>query len=116
MAAPRSGRSGDRILSILSQLIRDELRDPRVGFVTLTEVNITSDRKHARVFLSTLAEDPEPVLRGLRKAAPFLRRRLAQKGGLRFTPELTFVLDESVAGGFRVDQILNQVLPEDEAE
>lgn len=96
-------------------MLREELRDPRVGFVTLTGIDMSPDLKHAHVYVSTLDERPEEVLRALRHAAPFLRHSLARESKLRFTPELRFSVDESVAGGFRVERLLEGlVVPDDE--
>ena len=113
MSHRRSERIGDLILGVLARAIREELRDPRVGFVTLTEVVVSPDLKHARIYLSTLDQDPAPVLQALNRAEPFLRHCLAREGGLRFTPRLRFLIDESIAGGQRVDKILEDLDPGD---
>jgi ribosome-binding factor A len=105
-------------LQVLARLLREEVRDPRVGFVTLTGIDMSPDLKHAHVFISTLDDRPEEVLQALQHAAPFLRRLLGRVAKLRFTPELKFSVDESMAGGFRVDRILEELSapPEDEPE
>jgi ribosome-binding factor A len=111
----RSERLADQVHQILARLLREEVRDPSVGFVTITEVKLSSDLRHARIFVSAIT-DAEECLEGLKRAAPFLRRGLASKGGLRFTPELRFLIDESVAGGFRIQDLLDDVVPGDEAD
>lgn len=112
----RNVRIADQIRSELARLLREEVRDPRVGFVTLTEVDLSPDLKHARVYVTTLAEDRESTLQALHRATPFLRRSLAQQQNLRFTPQLRFMIDESVTTGFRVEQLLQEIAGEEESE
>jgi ribosome-binding factor A len=109
----RPERIADLIRQVLARLLREELRDPRIGFVTVTDVTLSPDLRQARVFVSTLDEDPTECLRALAGARPFLRRMLARESALRFTPELRFEIDESVAGGFRIERILEDVRPAD---
>jgi len=78
-------------------------------------VDVSPDLKHARVFVSAM-QDREETLDGLNRAAPFLRRALARRAGLRFTPQLRFLLDESIVTGFQVEEILRDVAPEDEPD
>jgi ribosome-binding factor A len=110
----RSERIADLIRQELARLLREEVRDPRIGFVTITEVDLSPDLKHARVYLTTMGDDAETTLKGLRKAAPFLRRALASGCNLRFTPQLRFLFDESVDTGFRVERLLQEMKGEDE--
>ena len=101
----------DQDREILARLIREELRDPRVGFVTVTDVRLSRDLRHARAFVSFLEEKPEIPLEALRHAAPFLRGRLAREAGLRHAPELSFAIDESMVEGFKVERILDEIGP-----
>ena len=105
----RADRVADEIRQALARILQAEMRDPRVGFVTLTDVELSPDLRHARVFVSFIGADADPALRVLRRAAPFLRRSLAREAGLRFTPELRFEIDASIDGGFRVDRILDEI-------
>jgi ribosome-binding factor A len=105
----RPGRVADKIKQTLAELLRDGVRDPRVGFVTLTDVELSTDLRHARVYVSFLGDDPEGALRALRNAGPWLRRSLASRVSLRHTPELRFEIDPSIDGGFRVDRILEDL-------
>jgi ribosome-binding factor A len=105
----RSERVADLIRRELARLLQEELRDPRVGFVTLTGVDLSPDLKNARVYVSVLGEDHEGPLRALERATPFLRRKLAGQAGLRFTPTLRFVFDASVETGERVESILAEL-------
>jgi ribosome-binding factor A len=112
----RNVRIADQIRRELARLLREEVRDPRVGFVTLTDVDLSPDLKHARVYITTLAEDRESTMEALRRATPFLRRALARQRNLRFTPQLRFMIDESVTTGFRVEELLQEIGGEPEPE
>lgn len=109
MTHHRLDRVGDRIREELARLLSEEVRDPGLGFVTLTGVDLSPDMKHARVFVSVLGPDEESTLEALQRATPFLRRCLARGAGLRFTPQLRFALDPAVASGIRVEQVLREI-------
>jgi ribosome-binding factor A len=109
MTHKRPDRVADRIREELARLLNEKARDPGLGFVTLTGVDLSPDMRHARVFVSVLGPDPEPTLEALRRATPFLRRGLARRAGLRFTPQLRFALDPAVAAGTRVEQLLQEI-------
>lgn len=111
MGSHRADRIADLLLGLLAQAVRDDLRDPRIGFVTLTAVEVSPDLKHARVFVSALAAHPEraEAVRALNHAAPFLRRRVAGSAGLRHMPDLAFVEDESLEHGARVESLLHDL-------
>jgi ribosome-binding factor A len=112
MSVNRSQRVGDRIREELARLLSEEVRDPGVGFVTITGVDLSPDMRNARVHVSALGKSEETVLRALRRATPFLRRGLARRAGLRFTPELRFAIDPSIAQGSRVDRLLREIQDE----
>ena len=106
----RSERVGDRVRRVLAETIRNELRDPRVGFVTVTDVKISSDLHYAVVYISVMSDDRrEQSLRALKRAVPFLRRTLARRASLRRTPELRFVIDEAAERGTRLEQIFEEL-------
>ncbi len=114
MSGHRAQRVADLVHRELAQLIQEEVRDPRVGFVTITEVKVTGDLRHARVYVTSLGqqqEDREGTVDALVRATPFLRRALAHRAGLKFTPELKFFYDEVVESAGRVEDILRDVLP-----
>jgi ribosome-binding factor A len=106
----RSSRIADQIQRDLSEAIRTELKDPRVGMVTITAVEVSRDLSHARVFVTSLAgaEAMEESLRALRHAAGFLRSLLARTLRLRTVPELQFVYDESVERGIRLSRLIDE--------
>lgn len=113
MTTARSVRVADQIRRILADLVR-EAGDPRLGFVTVTAVRLTPDLKCARVFFTSLDDVDRPgTLRVLGRAAAFLRRELARRAGLRFTPELRFEYDAAVEGGLRIERILGELHPDD---
>ena len=116
MTSHRPERVADRIREELARLIREEVRDPGLGFVTVTDVHLSPDLRNARVWVSVLAEDPRPTLDALRRATPFLRRSLARVAGLRFTPELHFAADRSAETGFRVERMLKEIADQDEED
>ncbi len=94
---------------MLSDAITQELKDPRVGFVTVTGVKTSPDLRHARVYVSVLGEDDvrEDSLAGLRSAHGFLQGRIAGELRLKHTPALDFVYDETVDRALRLDALLD---------
>ena len=116
MSHNRSERVADQIRAELARLLAEEVRDPRIGFVTVTAVELSPDMRNARVYVSILGDDPETSLRALRRATPFLKRGIARRAGLRFTPELRFAIDESISGGFRIEKLLGEIRDEGEGE
>ena len=106
----RHERVAEQIRGVLVELIR-EVRDPRVGFVTLTGVELSPDLKQARVFVSRLGSEAEreAAVEGLNHAATFLRRALADRARLRFTPGLRFVPDATLERGSRVEALLQEI-------
>lgn len=108
----RSSRLAEQIQRDLSDLIRLEMRDPRVGMVTVTQVEVSRDLSHAKVFVTSLAAEAqrEDCVRGLQRAAGFLRSRLAQSIKARTVPELHFVYDESVERGIRLSRLIDEAV------
>jgi ribosome-binding factor A len=109
---PRSTRLADQIQRDLAELIRRELKDPRVGLVTVTDVEVSRDLSHAKVFVSSLAdaETHEHTIAALQHAAGFLRARLGHALRLRTVPELHFVYDESVERGVRLSRLIDEAV------
>jgi ribosome-binding factor A len=113
----RSQRIAEQIRRELAELIRLEVKDPRVGFITLTDVEITPDYAHAKVFFTSMAGEQgvDDILAGLRRASGFLRRELGRRIRIHTTPELHFHYDKSVEQGSRLSQLIDEVVREDEA-
>lgn len=115
---PRSRRVADEIQRELAEIIRLELKDPRVGLITITGVDVTNDLEHAKIFITSLTTKPaatshDDVLHALRRAAGFLRSQLAHRMKLRLVPQLTFAYDESVERGMHLSQLIDQAIAED---
>lgn len=107
----RGVRVADQIQRDLAEIIAYELKDPRVGMITLTEVQVTPDYAHAKVFFTTLVDDPEAVqntLAGLRKAAGFIRGQLGRRLTIHTIPELHFVHDTSTARGMELSKLIDE--------
>jgi ribosome-binding factor A len=107
----RPQRLGDLIQRELSELIRLELRDPRVGMITLTSVDVSPDMSHAKVFFTMLEKDKlADTLQGLARSAGFLRSQLAKRIKMYTTPELRFAYDESVERGDQLSRLIDKAL------
>lgn len=118
MTTHRPERVADVLRDVLAHLIREEVRDPRIGFVTITELHVSPDLRHARVYVSRLggAADRAASLVALNHAVPFLRREVARRAALRRTPDLVFVEDAALETGFRVDHLLDEIRREAPAD
>ena len=110
----KSGRPqklGDLIQREVSDLIRLEVRDPRVGMITITSVDVSPDLTHAKIFFTVLEKDNlQDTLEGLKRSAGFLRAQLAKRVQMYTTPELRFVYDESVERGDRLSRLIDSAL------
>lgn len=116
MAKFRVGRVSEQIKKELSQILQMELKDPRIGFVTVTGVDVTNDLSQATVYLSVLGDDSqkEETLKALAKAQGFIRSELGRRVRLRHTPELIFKFDTSIEYGSRIEQLLAQLNREEQ--
>jgi len=110
MGSDRLRRVDEAVRQVLSDAVTGDLKDPRVGFVTVTAVRTTPDLRHARVFVSVLGDAPqrEATLDGLRSAHGFLQRRVAGELRLKHTPTLSFEYDDSVDRGMRISQLIDR--------
>ena len=105
----RSDRVAEQVRRDLADLIRSELKDPRVGMISLTAVELTPDYAHAKIFFSTLDDDHlEEIERGLKRAAGFLRRELGRRIHIHTLPELHFVFDRSIEHGISLSRLIDQ--------
>jgi ribosome-binding factor A len=112
-AFPRSRRVAQQIQRALSDLIRREIRDPRLGMVTLTEVRASSDLSYATIYYSVLNAKPEEAHEVLLSAAEMLRGPLGRALQLRHAPELRFVQDELIESGARLSALINRAVSDD---
>ena len=108
----RTLRVAEQIQRELADLIRTEVKDPRVGMVTLTDVEVTSDYSHAKVFFTIFGDRDqiEEAAAGLSHAAGFLRHELGHRIKLRSIPQLHFTYDESIERGVRLSQLIDQAV------
>ena len=108
---PRARRLGEQIQRELGELLRRNVKDERIGNVTITAVKVTGDLRTARVYYLVFGKDgPDPkVQRGLESAAGFLRNALSRSLMIRYTPTLSFELDTSIEHGVRLTQLIDSV-------
>jgi len=106
----RRDRIAEQIRRELAEVIRLELRDPRVGMISLTDVQLSADYAHAKVFFSSLAgsEHLVSLLAGLENAAGFLRSELGKRISIHMTPQLHFIFDESLERGAQLSKLISE--------
>jgi len=109
----RSERVAEEIREETARIIGSQLKDPRIGFVTVTRVEVTPDLRFARIHVGVLGDEVqrERTLKGLRKAAGFVRREIGKRLRMRHTPELQFEYDEGLDASDRVAQLLRDFPP-----
>lgn len=112
----RQEKLGELIAAELSDLLRTRVKDPRVGFASITRVEVSGDLRHAKVFVSVMGTPQEQAdtIKALKHASGFLRHELATRLVIRYMPELVFKLDLSIEEGARVLALIRQVEEEDE--
>ena len=107
----RTERLSDLIRDEISRLLLREIKDPRIGFVTITGVTVSPDARHARVFVSVLGDDSAraATLQALQSASGFVQRSLFKNLGLRHSPAVAFHLDDSMERGERIERVLKRI-------
>jgi ribosome-binding factor A len=113
--SPRALRVADEIQRELAELLRLEVKDPRVGMVTVTHVEVTSDMAHAKVFVTNLGgkEHAAESVAALARTSGFLRSALAKRLTLYTVPQLSFVYDDSIESGLQLSQLIDQAVASD---
>ena len=108
----RRDRVSEQIRRELAELIRTELKDPRVGMVSITGVDVSADYAHAKVYFSSMSgrEHLDSVLEGLQNASGFLRRELGRRISIHTTPQLHFVFDESLERGADLSKLIQEAV------
>lgn len=108
----RTQRVADQIQRELADLLRTEVKDPRVGMITITDVEVTRDYSHAKIFYTTLnvKEDNAVIEEGLKHASGFLRGQLSNRMRLRIIPQLHFIYDESVERGLHLSRLIDKAI------
>lgn len=111
MAKIRVGRVGEQIKKELSHILQTEFKDPRIGFVTITAVEVTNDLSFAKIYLSVLGDEQqrENTLKALERGAGFIRQELGKRIRLRKIPELVFKFDTSIEYGSRIEGLLEKI-------
>jgi ribosome-binding factor A len=112
---PRARRVGQLLRREVACLIQEELKDPRIGWVTVSHVDVSPDLKHARVYVTILAEgkDVEEQLKALNNAAGFLQQGLGRRVKLRAIPRLQFIYDYSIERGRRLSALIDEAVRKD---
>jgi ribosome-binding factor A len=116
MSNLRATRVGEQMKKELSDIIGRKIKDPRIGFVTVTDVRVTGDLQQAKVYISVLGDEEQKknTLKGLAKATGFIRSEIGQRIRLRKTPEIYFEIDESIDYGQRIESLIKQISQEKE--
>ena len=109
----RLGRISDQLKQELALLIQNEMRDPRLGMVSVLDVKVSKDLSHADVFITVLNAKADEAVAALNNAAGFLRSLLAKNLNLRVTPRLKFVFDESVERGRKLSSLIDEAVAQD---
>jgi len=111
----RSQRVGDLIREEVADIIMYRLKDPRIGFVTVTGVDMAPDMKSARIYVSVLKEeDREVTLETLNSSKHFIRSLLAKRLSMKFIPTVEFRFDTSIEYGYKIDKLLKEIKDRDE--
>jgi len=117
MSTIRQEQIQNRLIAEISDMLRRELKDPRLGFITITGAEITRDLRHAKVFVSVMGDEQaqSDSLAALRSAHGLIRGEFARRAHLRVAPEILFQPDVGIARGARIFELLNQVASEPKA-
>jgi ribosome-binding factor A len=119
MAKHRIDRISEEVKKVISDIIRNDLNDPRIALLTsVVAAEVTPDLKYAKVFVSVLGteEEKQSTIKGLKSAAGFIRRELGKNIELRHSPEVTFQLDNTIEHGAYINKLLNDVMKKDGGE
>lgn len=113
----RQEKLAEQITFEVSDLLRTRVKDPRVGFATVTHVEVSGDFRHAKIFVSVMGSEQERAMamKALKHATGFLRHELASRLTLRFMPEIVFKLDTSIEEGTRILELIHRIEQEEAA-
>lgn len=109
----RAERVSDQMKQEIADILMRKIKDPRIGFVTVTDVEVADDLRNAKVFVSVYGSDKAETLKGLDSAAPFIRSELGHRMRMKFVPELLFRYDESVERGAHIMELLHDIEDKD---
>src|SRR5512142_1081204 len=105
----RSERVSDQMKHEIADILMRKIKDPRIGFVTVTDVEVADDLRNAKVFVSVYGGDKEETLTGLKSATAFIRLELGRRMRMRFIPELLFRFDATVERGAHIMELLHEI-------
>lgn len=111
MSNVRANRVAEQMKKDLGEIVNQKLKDPRVGFLTITDVDVTNDLQHAKIYVSVLGdeEEKEQTLAALDNASGFIRTEIGKRVRLRKVPEIQFLFDEAFEYGTKIDAILRDL-------
>ena len=115
MSNNRSRRLAELLKEEISDIILREVKDPRIGFVSLTDVEVSGDLRHAKVFVSVIGSDKErqDTMAGLEQATGFIRKLVGERITVYHTPEIIFRYDDSIEHGIHITQLIKEVRAEE---
>jgi ribosome-binding factor A len=112
----RLERLNEQLRREVSEILRTEVKDPRVGLVTVTEARVAPDLSFARVYVRPLGGEEEELFTGLQAATPYIRRELGKRMSIRHIPEIRFEADRALEHALHIEKLLSEVLPRDDAK
>lgn len=115
MTYQRADRVKELLRQEISQIIKEEIKDPRIGFATVTDVELSYDLRHAKVFVSVYGDEEsrKDTLKGLQSASGFIRNEIGKRIRMKHVPEVLFRFDESIERGARISKLLHEIHSED---
>lgn len=118
MSYQRADRVKELLRQELSQIISEEIKDPRVGFATVTDVELSSDLRHAKAFISVYGDEEKQkdTLQALERATGFIRSEVGKRIKMKHIPEIIFRFDKSIEHGARISQLLHEIKHEEKAD
>ena len=111
----RSERVQEQMLKIINEVIKHEVKDPRIGFVTITRIELTENLRFARVYVSVMGSEDERAksFKGIKSAAPFIRSRLGKNMRIKILPQISFILDHGQEDSDRINRLMHQLESEE---
>lgn len=115
MTYQRADRVKELLRQVISQIIQGEMKDPRIGFATVTDVELSPDLRHAKVFVSIYGDEEckKATLKGLESAVGFIRNEIGKRIRMKNIPEIIFRFDQSIERGARISRLLHEIQSED---
>ncbi len=110
----RAERVSDQMKQEIADILMRKIKDPRIGFVTVTDVEVADDLRNAKVFVSVYGAEKATTLKGLESASPYIRSELGKRMRMKFIPELLFRYDESVERGAHINELLHEIQEKDD--